>query len=98
MFEKACAKYGVEVVVPTKEDQHTIHHIIFPNLEAGIVLPEQKETMLAIAKRMLQEHGADGLVLGCTEWPLMIEPGDLDTVLIDTTQIHIDAIVKELLA
>ena len=97
MYEKACIKCGIQVVVPVKEDQKAIHDIIFPNLEAGVVLPEQKKIMLGIAKKMLAEHKADALVLGCTELPLIIKEGDLDTVLLDTTKVHIDAIVKEII-
>ena len=98
MYESACAKYGIRAIVPNKEDQDTIHHIIFPNLEAGIVLDDQKKTILGIANNMLAEHKADALVLGCTELPLIIQKGDLDTVLIDTTQVHIDAIVQQILS
>lgn len=97
MYEKACAKVDIEAIVPNPEDQQAIHNIIFPNLEAGIVLESEKAIMLGIARKMLAEHQADALVLGCTELPLMIKPGDLDTVLIDTTQVHIEAIVRELL-
>lgn len=98
MYEKACARYGIQAIVPSKEDQVIIHNIIFPNLEAGIVLEEEKAAMLGIAKKMLEAHQADALVLGCTELPLIIKEGDLDTVLIDTTQVHIEAILREILS
>ncbi|MCL2857472.1 MAG: amino acid racemase [Oscillospiraceae bacterium] len=97
MYEGTCAKYGIEAVVPSQADQQAIHGIIFPNLVTGIVLEEDKAVMLEIAKRMLSQHGADAIVLGCTELPLIIESGDLDTVLLDTTKIHIDAILREIL-
>ena len=98
MYEKACAKVGIEAIVPSEEDQKIIHNIIFPNLEAGIALEEEKAAMLGIANKMLAAHQADALVLGCTELPLIIKEGDLDTVLIDTTQVHIEAIVREILS
>ena len=47
---------------------------------------------------MLAEHKADALVLGCTELPLIIQPDDLNTVLLDTAKIHIDAILKYILS
>lgn len=97
MYEKACAKVGIQAIMPSEEDQKIIHNIIFPNLEAGIVLEEDKAAMLAIANKMLAAHQADALVLGCTELPLILKEGDLDTVLIDTTQVHIEAIVREIL-
>ena len=98
MYEKKCAEYGIEAIVPSEADQQTIHNIIFPNLVTGIVLEDDKKTMLRIANEMLSGHGADALVLGCTELPLLIQPGDLNAVLLDTTQIHIDAILKYILA
>ena len=73
-------------------------NIIFPNLQEGIVLPEDKSTMLQIANRMIAEKNADALILGCTELPLIIKENDLDALILDTTQIHIDAIVSYLLA
>jgi len=98
MYEKVCETYGIEAIVPNREDQHTIHHIIFPNLEAGIILADQKKTMLDIARKLLTKHEAGSLVLGCTELPLIIKEGDLDTVLIDTTRVHIEAIVSRILS
>ncbi|WP_331711627.1 aspartate/glutamate racemase family protein [Anaerosporomusa subterranea] len=55
-------------------------------------------TMLQIANRILSEKNADALILGCTELPLIIQENDLDTLILDTTQIHIDAILSYMLA
>jgi len=93
MYEAKCVQYGLEAVVPNEADQQAIHDIIFPNLEAGIVLEHERAAMLEIAKKLLAEHQADALVLGCTELPLAIKNDDLDTVLLDTGLIHIDAIL-----
>lgn len=54
--------------------------------------------MLRIASQMIKATDADALVLGCTELPLIIKEGDLDTLLLDTTQIHIEAILDYMLA
>lgn len=53
--------------------------------------------VLSIANRVIRETKADALVLGCTELPLIIEEGDLDVLLLDTTQIHIEAIIDYML-
>ena len=98
LYKDAFARYGIDAFVPTAEEQQTIHNIIFPHLQEGIVLPEEKSAVLAIAAKMLAAENADALVLGCTELPLFIRAGDLDTLILDTTQIHIDAIVDRLLA
>ena len=97
-YADAMRKKGIEVAVPGKAAQEKIHHIIFPNLEEGIVLPEQKAEMLCLAKDSIQREGAQALILGCTELPLIIRPEDLDTPLLNTTQIHIAAIINRMLA
>ncbi len=97
LYTEAFARYGISAFVPAEDEQAAIHHIIFPNLQEGIVLPEDKEIILRIAKGMISETSADALILGCTELPLIIKESDLDVLVLDTTQIHIDAIVNRLL-
>jgi len=94
LYSKAFQKYDIDAVVPTEDEQAEIHGIIFPKLEDGIIDPIDKQKMLALVTRLLAEHKADGLILGCTELPLMIKENDLDTIMMNTTQIHIDAIVN----
>jgi aspartate racemase len=96
LYSKALVEYGITAVVPTEEEQETIHGIIFPNLENGIVVPEEKQKMLSIANRLLAEHKADALILACTELPLMIAEGDLNTRILNTTQIHIRSIIDSI--
>lgn len=98
LYTDVLAKFGIDAFVPDKEQQQVIHNIIFPNLQAGIVLREEKEAMLRIVSQMIKATDADALVLGCTELPLIIKEGDLDTLLLDTTQIHIEAILDYMLA
>ena len=98
MYEKKCADYGIEAIVPNEADQKIIHNVIFPNLVAGIVLEGDKRTVSDIAGKMLNDFNADALALACTELPLLIRPGDVNAVLLDTTEIHIDAILKHILS
>jgi aspartate racemase len=98
MYTGAFAKYGIDAFVPTEEEQKAIHGVIFPNLQEGIVLAEEKRMVLGIANSMISQKKADALILGCTELPLIIKQGDLDVLVLDTTQIHIDAIVSYLFA
>ena len=98
LYNEAFRKHGITAVVPSESEQETIHNIIFPKLEDGIVDREDKRKMLALVSGLLTQHHAGALVLGCTELPLMIKEGDLDTLLLNTTRIHIDAIVKAILS
>jgi aspartate racemase len=97
LYTDAFAKYDIAAFIPTTEEQKVIHGIIFPHLQEGIVLEEEKRLMLQIAGRIIAEKNADALILGCTELPLIIKEQDLDVLVLDTTQIHIDAIVDCLL-
>jgi aspartate racemase len=98
LYTAAFARHGIDAFVPTAEDQAAIHNIIFPHLQEGIVLPEEKQQMLEIARKLISEKNADALVLGCTELPLIIKEGDLDVLLLDTAQIHIEAILDYMLS
>lgn len=98
LYSNAFAKYGIDAFVPTEAEQKAIHNIIFPNLQEGIILPEDKKTLLQIANRIIAEQNADALILGCTELPLIIQENDLEVLILDTTQIHINAILSYILA
>lgn len=97
LYSEAFARHGITAHVPSDEEQAVIHGIIFPHLQEGIVLPEEKTAMLQIARRMITELNADALVLGCTELPLIIKPEDLPVPVLDTTEIHIEAILNYML-
>ena len=92
LYEKPLAERGITPILPTDEDKEKIANLFFPNLENGIVVPEDKVKMLEIVGRYVREKGADAVLLGCTELPLMIKDGDLDVPLLNTTKIHINAI------
>ena len=97
MYEEKCKQFDIEAISPNEADRTIIHDIIFPNLESGIVLEHEKEMLLEIARKMQKEHNTDALVLGCTELPFAIKNGDLDTILLDTGAIHIDAILDSIM-
>jgi len=96
LYSEALGKFGITAIVPSENDQEVIHGIIFPKLEDGIVVPEDKIKILEISNGLLTSHNADGLLLGCTEFPLMIKDNDIDTLIFNTTQIHIEAIVNSI--
>jgi len=81
---------GIETVVPSVAEQGEVNRIIFEELSRGTILSESKAAVLGIA-RCLVEAGADAVILGCTELPLLIEPEDLPVPVLDTTILHADA-------
>lgn len=78
---------GIEVVIPDAEDIETVNEIIFHELCVGKVLDESRARFQEIIKR-LQEKGAEGVILGCTEIGLLIHQPDSVLPVFDTTLIH----------
>jgi len=85
-------KYGLEVLIPPEDDRQAVHDIIFDELCSGIVKPESKETFARIMDD-LHAVGAEGIILGCTEIPLLVSQEDAVCPLFDTTEIHARAAV-----
>jgi aspartate racemase len=78
---------GLEVVVPGEPDRTTIHDIVFEELVLGKVLDSSRSAFLEVIGR-LTAQGADGVILGCTEFGLLIGAGDTSVPLFDTTVLH----------
>lgn len=93
LYTNIFPSYGIKAYVPDEAGIEQIHNIIFPDLENGIVNPEDKQKMLTIANNLIKKYDADGLVLGCTELPLMIQQGDLPVNILNTTKIHVTSIL-----
>ena len=80
-------RYGIEVVIPEMHDRQMVHDIIYQELCLGKVDPDSREVYLAIIDR-LREENIDGVILGCTEIGMLVEPQHTDIRLYDTTAIH----------
>lgn len=86
-------EYGIEVVIPNKEDRDTVHTIIYQELVHGKIKPSSKEKYQHIIADSIK-NGAQGVVLGCTEIPLLIKAADVSIPIFDTTLIHAEAAVE----
>ncbi len=86
-------KFGLKVIVPEERDRRFIHDVIFNELCLGKFNPSSKEEFKRIISR-LEKDGAEGVVLGCTEIPLLIKQEDVKSPIFDTTRIHAKAGVK----
>lgn len=87
-------KYGLKVVIPDKAERDYINTVIFDELCAGRFLKESKERYVRIIERLVKEEGAEGVILGCTEIPLLVKQQDVSVPVFDTTAIHVEAAVK----
>ena len=89
---------GVDLVLPSSEEQDYIHDKYMNELLKNLFLPETRKGFLAIAERLKRDEKVEGLILGGTEIPLLIKADQSNLPLLDTTRIHVDAIVQTLIA
>lgn len=80
-------KFGIEVVVPTTDEQTVVHDIIYQELCLGKINSESRESYLKIIAN-LYAQGAQAVILGCTEIALLVKQSDTTVPLYDTTEIH----------
>jgi len=86
-------KYGVNVLVPNKEDRQIVHKIIYQELCIGKIDADSKSEYLRIID-LLANQGAEAVILGCTEIGMLVSQGDTKVTLFDTTTIHAEKAVE----
>jgi aspartate racemase len=86
-YKDRLMKYGISTIIPEEDDRTVIHDVIFGELCQGICSQVSKEKYLQIIEKLLAQ-GAEGIVLGCTEIPLLIKQQDCQVPVFDTTYIH----------
>lgn len=80
-------KYGIEVIIPGEKDIDIIQKNIVNELLRGIFKPEAKAYYLTLMEKMVK-MGAEGIIIGCTDIPLLLTQSDTKIILFDTTEIH----------
>ena len=90
-------KYGLNVLLPDREDREIVHQVIYDELVLGMVKQESREQYIRIMEKLVQA-GAEGIILGCTEIELLVHDGDSQIPLFPTTRIHAIAAVEYALA
>ena len=89
---------GIELVVPAAAEQEYIHEKYMSELVLGVVLPETRARLLEVVDRLRRQENIDGLILGGTELPLILRDArEAGVPLLDTTRIHVEAIVGRML-
>ncbi len=89
VYRRPLGERGVEVVVPSSDEQDRLESVIFGELGEGLVRPESRREVLEIVRG----HPADAVLLACTELPLLLGPSDLEIPVIDTLDLHVAALV-----
>ncbi|MCD6320820.1 aspartate/glutamate racemase family protein, partial [Candidatus Bipolaricaulota bacterium] len=78
---------GIEVIVPDPGEREEIHRIIYQELARGLIREDSRARVIGIAEKLIRK-GAQGIILGCTELPLLIPKDSLDVAVLNTAEIH----------
>jgi aspartate racemase len=98
MYPRRLAAGDIRVIVPDEAERAFVNRTIYEELSLGLTTAEARRTFVEICERHARDDGADGVILGCTEIPLLLEEGDVSVPMIDTTQAHAEAIFAAALA
>jgi aspartate racemase len=85
--------HGIEAIIPGEEDRRFINQVINEELTFGEILPESRGRFLEIIEK-LSKNGAQGVVLGCTEIPLLVQQKHTEVPIFDTMKLHCMAAVE----
>jgi len=88
---------GLQVLTPDANDRRIVNDIIYNELTKGVVLDESRAEYIRVIS-MLQNEGAQGVILGCTEITMVVDPKDSPIPVFDTTRIHVDEALRMALA
>lgn len=86
-------KYGIDTLIPNESEREHVHNIIYKELCLGEIKDSSKESIKKIISH-LGDRGAQGIILGCTELPLLIKQEDITIPLFDTLLLHVEAAVN----
>ncbi|MEO6174453.1 MAG: aspartate/glutamate racemase family protein [Flavobacterium circumlabens] len=92
-YFKKLAENNIKAIVPFLQDERDfIQQTLKEELGRGIIKEQTKRAYLSIIEKLI-ENGAEGIILGCTEIPLLISQEDVSVPVFDTTKIHSEAAV-----
>ena len=94
-FPDVFRKQNIEVITPDDKDRELINYKLFSEIELGIFKDETREMLIGIIKKMVREQHIDSLILGCTEFPLILTAETYAGIpILNTTKIHVESIAK----
>ena len=85
-------KHGIQVIIPQEGEREIVHRVIYDELILGDIRPASKEQYIVVMENLINQ-GAQGIILGCTEIPLLVGEGDVSVPVFDTMRIHAEAAV-----
>ena len=86
-YKERFRMHGIETIIPEEDERKVVHEIIYKELVVGVIKDESRRKYIDIIEN-LKRRGAEGVVLGCTEIPLLIKQEHVDIPVFDTTYLH----------
>lgn len=96
VYAATLARYGIETLAPPPEDRELVQAMIFDELVRGVIRASSRDALAAVVGR-LAEQGCDGVVLGCTELPLLLDDSASPLPTLDSTRLQARAAVDVVL-
>jgi aspartate racemase len=93
IYHQHFKKFNIEVISPEEKDKEEVMKVIY-TVKAGNLSEEVKGNILKIAQKLI-DKGAEAIIAGCTEIPLILKEGDVSVPLIDPTQVLAKAAVQK---
>jgi len=94
-YKEALKEKGFEIIVPNENEIEEINRILFEESVFGNF--KSNPYLLDLIEKYISEQGIEGVILGCTELPLAIKPGDVSAEVLDTAEIHVRALIEKAL-
>ncbi|WP_457741610.1 aspartate/glutamate racemase family protein [Thermococcus sp.] len=91
-YKEALRKAGFEVVTPNKEETEKLDGIIKRELALGNF--SSRDWVVDLINRYIENEKVEGVILGCTELPLIVKPGDVEAEVFDTVDIHMRKLIE----
>jgi len=92
-YQDAMGRRGITLLVPDAKDRQYVNAVIYDELVVGQIRDESRAGLIAVIRK-LAERGAQGVILGCTEIPMLVTETDAGMPLFDTTAIHAEAALR----
>ncbi|OQS33967.1 aspartate racemase [Chromobacterium haemolyticum] len=93
-FQDKLSRHGIRALIPEPQDARDfIQRTLRDELGRGMVSPATKAAYLGLIQQLI-ERGAEGIVFGCTELPLLLSQADVPAPVFDTTRIHVEAALE----
>jgi aspartate racemase len=93
LFQRELGPAGIEIIVPDDDEKEYVQRKIYDELAIGLFRDETRDGLLGVAKGMVERDSIEGLILGCTELPLILEKDEFGIPFFNTTRIHAERAV-----